>query len=168
MSAASHHPITKKVGRIWLIFIHQVVIFYMIMLTYVMWSSKMSRNSQILFLRYSQTKPIVSVAFYCLFNPSNVCIFGTNCPESLNNTLIENAKKLQIIFFDFRLILLDRITYNNITQGSHPGCVTRSCHRSVSICYIHTSTDLLHFNLLPQEIKIGWNSKSKCYLYQQC
>ena len=49
-------------------------------LLYVMWSSKMSWNSQILFLRYSQTKPIVSFVSYCLFNPSTVCIFGTNCP----------------------------------------------------------------------------------------
>ena len=45
---------------------------------YVMWSSKMSRNSQILFLRYSQTKPIVSFVSYCLFDHSTVCIFGTN------------------------------------------------------------------------------------------
>ena len=40
----------------------------------VMWSSKMSRNSQILFLRYSQTKPIFSFVSYCLFNSSTVCI----------------------------------------------------------------------------------------------
>ena len=88
----------------------------------VMWSSKMSGNSQILFLRYSQTKQIISFVSYCLSNPSTVCIFGTNCPKSMGfcqikafNTLIENAKKRKkIIFFDFRLILLDRIT--NVTQ----------------------------------------------------
>ena len=51
--------------------------------TYVMWSSKMSRNSQILFLRYSQTNPIVSFVSYCLFNLSTVCIFGTNCSISV-------------------------------------------------------------------------------------
>ena len=45
---------------------------------YVMRSSKISWNSQILFLRYSQTKLIVSFVSYCLFNPSTVCIFGTN------------------------------------------------------------------------------------------
>ena len=86
---------------------------------YVMWSSNMSRNSQILFLKYSRTKPIGSFV-YCLLNPSTACIFGTNCPisvgfspnQSLNNTLIENAKKTKIVFFDFRLILLDRITYS--------------------------------------------------------
>ena len=49
---------------------------------YVMWSNNMSQNSQILFLRYSQTKPIVSFVSYCLFNPLTVCIFGTNCPIS--------------------------------------------------------------------------------------
>ena len=91
---------------------------------YVMWLSKKSRNSQMLFLRYSQTKPIVSFVLYCLFNPSTACIFRTSCPISvrfspnsnLNNTLIENAEKPKIIFFDFRLILLDRITY-----GLYPG-----------------------------------------------
>ena len=31
--------------------------------------------------------------------------------ESLNNTLIENAKKQETQIIDFRLILLDRITY---------------------------------------------------------
>ena len=50
--------------------------------TNVMWSSKMSRNSQVLFLRYSQPKPIITFVSYCLFNPSTVCIFGTNCPIS--------------------------------------------------------------------------------------
>ena len=49
----------------------------------VMWSSKKSLNSQILFFRYSQTKPIVSFVSYCLFNPSTVCIFGTSCPISV-------------------------------------------------------------------------------------
>ena len=50
---------------------------------YVMWSSRMSQNCQILFLRYSQTKPIFSFVSYCLFNPSTVCIVGTNCPISV-------------------------------------------------------------------------------------
>ena len=49
----------------------------------VMWSSIMSRNSQILFLRYTQTKAIVSFVSYCLFNPSTVCIFETNYPISV-------------------------------------------------------------------------------------
>ena len=73
---------------------------------YVMWSSKMSRNSQILFLRYSQTNPMVSFASYCLFNPSTVCIFGTNCSISvgfspnwsLNDTPVENAKNQKSYF----------------------------------------------------------------------
>ena len=83
----------------------------------------MSRKSQILFLKYSQTKLIVSFVSYCLFNPSTVCMFGTNCPisvgfsqnYSLNNTLIENVKKKKkILFFNFRLILLDPITYMHL------------------------------------------------------
>ena len=75
-------------------------------LTYVMWSSKMSRNSQIPFLRYSQIEPIVSFVSYCLFNPSIVSTFGTNCPisvrfspnKSVNNTLKENANKKKSYF----------------------------------------------------------------------
>ena len=47
-------------------------------------SSKMSWNLEILFLRYNQTKQIVSFVSYCLFNLSTVCIFGTTkCPISL-------------------------------------------------------------------------------------
>ena len=42
----------------------------------------MSPNLQILFLRDSQTKPIVSFVSYCLLNPSTVCIFRTNCSIS--------------------------------------------------------------------------------------
>ena len=30
-----------------------------------------------------QPKPIVSFVSYCLFNPSTVCIFGTNCSISV-------------------------------------------------------------------------------------
>ena len=98
---------------------------------YVMWSSKMGWNSQILFLRYSQTKPMVSFVSYCLFNPSTVCIFGTNCPisvgfqpnESLNNTLIENGEKTQNIFFEFRLILLDCITNQSMKRHAQQFCI---------------------------------------------
>ena len=51
-------------------------------------------------------KPIASFVSYCLFTLSTVCIFGTNCPisvgfspnSSLNNTLIENAKKRKSYF----------------------------------------------------------------------
>ena len=52
-----------------------------------MWSSKMSLNSQVLFLRYSQTKLIASFVSYCLSSPSIVCIFGTNCPISVGFSL---------------------------------------------------------------------------------
>ena len=70
----------------------------------------LSWNLQILFLTYSQTKLIVSFASYCLFNPSTVCIFGTNCPISCGvftklkpKQLYPNSKckkkKKKIIFF---------------------------------------------------------------------
>ena len=79
----------------WRLYAHFVVAGHI----YVMWSSNMSRNSQILFLRYRQTKPIVYFVS-CLFNPSTVCIFGTNCPISVGfsptftaQTIIENTKK---------------------------------------------------------------------------
>ena len=44
-----------------------------------MWLSKMNRNSQILFLRYSQTKPIVSFVSYCFsFVQSFNCLYLWN------------------------------------------------------------------------------------------
>ena len=78
----------------------------------------MSRNSQILILRYRKTKRFSFFVSYSLWNSSTACILRTNCPISmrfspnlkLNNTQIANANKLNLIFFDFRLILLDRIT----------------------------------------------------------
>ena len=51
--------------------------------TNVMWSSKMSRNSQILILRYRQTKRFSFFVSYCFCNPSTACIFRTNCPISM-------------------------------------------------------------------------------------
>ena len=86
--------------------------------TFVMWSSKMSRNSQILFLRYNQTKLIVSFVSYCLFNPSTVCIYENNYPISVRFSPTipkqypnRKCQKTKIIVFDFRLSLLDRITF---------------------------------------------------------
>ena len=97
----------------------------------------MSRNSQILFLRYSQTKLIVSFVSYCLFNPSIVCIFGTNAqslwgfhqikPKQYPNRKCQKNKK--IIFFDFRLILLDCITnFRHKISARFSQCSTNSMH----------------------------------------
>ena len=48
-------------------------------MTYVMWSSKMSGNSQILFFKIQPNK---LDSFFCFFNPSNAFIFGIICPIS--------------------------------------------------------------------------------------
>ena len=47
---------------------------------YVMWSSKMSPNSQILIWRYSQTKEINPFVFYCFDNLSIGHNFRMACP----------------------------------------------------------------------------------------
>ena len=63
--------------------------------------------------------------FFLLFLQSFKMIFfqKINCPismrfsptEILNNSLVENAKKQETKIFDFRLTLLDRITFNHST-----------------------------------------------------
>ena len=47
---------------------------------HVMWLSKMSWNSQILILRYSQLKGKMSFVFYCFVKPSTAYICGSNHP----------------------------------------------------------------------------------------
>ena len=59
-------------------------------------------------------------SFNCLYlwnQLSNLC--GVFTKLSLSNTLIENAKKPKIIFFDFRLILLDCIIYYEMIVLCH-------------------------------------------------
>ena len=59
------------------------------------------------------------LVFYCFCNHCKCYFSRTNCPIfmglspkwSLKNTLVENANKQNTKIFDFRLILLDRITY---------------------------------------------------------
>ena len=51
--------------------------------TFVMWSSKMSRNSQILILRYRQIKWFSFFVSCCFCNPSTARICRTNCPISM-------------------------------------------------------------------------------------
>ena len=81
---------------------------------YVTWSSKMSRNLQILSIKIQPNK---ANSFFCflLFVQSFNCLepiaSGFSPHWSLNNTLIENAKKPKIIFFDsFCLIASDMCT----------------------------------------------------------
>ena len=50
---------------------------------YVMWSSKISRKSDILISRYSQTKQKMSFVSYCFWHPSSAHIVGTNWPISM-------------------------------------------------------------------------------------
>ena len=86
---------------------------------YVTRSRKMSRNLQILFLKYSQTKLIASFGFLlfvqsfnCLYlwnKLPNLCgVFTKLKPKQYANRKYQKPK---ITFFDFRLILLDHITY---------------------------------------------------------
>ena len=78
-----------------------------------MWSCKISRNSQILFLRYSQTKAdslfcfLSFVLFVSLEPIANLCgVFTKLKPKHYPN---RKCQKPKIIFFNFKLILLDRI-----------------------------------------------------------
>ena len=91
--------------------------------TYVMWSSKISRKSEILILRQSQTKQKMSFVSYCFWHPSTAHIFGTNQPISMGfsakcsckNGAYSKLEKWKLNLTDFRLILLDHTTY----EGSH-------------------------------------------------
>ena len=46
--------------------------------SFVIWSSKMSRNSQIVIFRWSQLKGKISYVLFCFEKPSPACISGTN------------------------------------------------------------------------------------------
>ena len=95
-----------------------------------MWydQANMSQNWQILFLRYSQTTPIVAFVCYILFVQSFNCLYLWNQLPNLCGVFTKLKpkqypkrkcqKKKKIIFFDFRLILLDRITYES--SALHP------------------------------------------------
>ena len=84
----------------------------------VVWSSKISRKSKILILRYSQIKDIISFVSYCFYNPSIAHIFGTKCPISVRFSAkcsFQNGAHNQVDLRnlnvnDFRLILLDHTT----------------------------------------------------------
>ena len=79
----------------------------------------MSPNSQTLILRYSQTKPIVYFVSYCFVQSFNCLYLWNQLPNlcgvftKLKRKQYPNRKcqKIKNNFFDFRLILLDRITY---------------------------------------------------------
>ena len=82
----------------------------------VRWSSKISWNSQILIIRYSQTKQIISLFPIVFCNPSTARIFGTTWTFSVGsvlklsfaNVIYNQSEKLNLNLTDLRLILLDR------------------------------------------------------------
>ena len=85
---------------------------------YVLWSSGISRTSGALIVRYSQKKKWISFVFYCSENPSLAHNFGTTgevgfsakCTSS--NEHFNQKENWKCHMFVFRLISLDRITYN--------------------------------------------------------
>ena len=84
----------------------------------VMWSRQMDWNSQILILRYSQTKQISSlfpVVVVVVFNPSTAHLWNHltnfNGVSSFANDRVYKSEKWRLNLTDFRLILLDCITY---------------------------------------------------------
>ena len=90
-----------------------------------MWSSKISRKSKILILRYSKTKGIIFFVWYCFCNPSTAYISGTKCPIlmrfsaicSFANSVCNLAEKVKMDFPYFRLILLDHTTIGCVGIG---------------------------------------------------
>ena len=53
----------------------------------VMWLSRMSYNSQVLILRYSQAKQMISLFPSVFCSPSTTCLFGTNWPNSMGSVV---------------------------------------------------------------------------------
>ena len=87
--------------------------------TYVMWSSKISRKSEILILRYSQTKEVFPFVSFCFGNSLIADIFWTGCSISMGfsakcsfaNACYNPIRNWKLNMTDFRLILLDHTTY---------------------------------------------------------
>ena len=90
---------------------------------YVMWSSKIGRKSEILILRYSQTKDIFSFVSFCFGNSLIADIFWTGCSISIwfsakcrfANACYNPIRNWKLNMTDFRLILLDHTTYGIIS-----------------------------------------------------
>ncbi len=89
---------------------------------YVLRSSGINRKSAALIVRYSQKKKWISIVIYCSENPSIAHNLGTTEPIqvvfkqkciSLNEDLIQLNRKLKMSHFNFWLIPLDCITYDN-------------------------------------------------------
>ena len=85
--------------------------------SYVLWSSRISPKSGALIARYSQKKEWISFILYCFENPSNFettglmqVEFPTKTSPNEHSNQIENWK---CHIFNFRLISLDRITYES-------------------------------------------------------
>ena len=135
----------------------------------------MSENLQILFLRYSQTKPIVSFVAYCLFNPFTVCIFGTNCPISVGFHQLkrkqypnrrckkqnqkQKQKQKQKTNNDFRLILLDHITFWDYWGEYRGGGQENICLPCPPMPYIRifVSSLVCPARTLPEKYKLNFN-----------
>lgn len=85
-----------------------------------MWSSKISRKSEILILRYSQTKEVFPFVSFCFGNSLIADIFWTGCSISMGfsakcsfaNACYNPIRNWKLNMTDFRLILLDHTTYD--------------------------------------------------------
>ena len=92
---------------------------------YVMWSNKMSRNSQLLILRYSQLKQNISFVFYCFEKFSTACFSGTNQPifmgfsaksgSKMPNATIQKTRNIIYVTSD-SFCLIASHTYKSVTS----------------------------------------------------
>ena len=86
---------------------------------YVLRSSRITRKSGALIVRYNQKKEWISLVFYCFENPSIARNFGTTGPIwtkfsakcTRTNGHFNQIGNWKVTIFDIRLISLDRITF---------------------------------------------------------
>ena len=91
-------------------------------MVHVLRSSRISRKSGALIVRYSQKKERIAVVFYCSENPSIVHNFGNTDPIQVGfstkctspNEHFNQIENCNRHMFDFRLIPLDSITFDNL------------------------------------------------------
>ena len=136
-----------------------------------MWSNKMSRNSLILIFRYSKCYCSISFVLYCFEHNQNGCISWTVCPILTGFSTTCSSKyeayialgNLIFILFEFRLILLDRITYAMCFITSCPWACVRLylTPQVLALCrHITYPSSILHLVIFD-----GFSHAVLAYLY---
>ena len=90
------------------------------LIPYVMWSSKMSRNLQIWILRCSQLKGHISSVFYCFAKPSTACVCRTNL-------LIFMESFLVVLYFDIPYWFFYNVSTAQSSGGTAPPTPKLAC-----------------------------------------